>query len=60
MSEKKARKVVQIATSSVPDEPDILYALCNDGTIWSLNLGARTENHWQRAKDIPQPEEQTT
>lgn len=47
------RKIIQI--SAVPVNPDygispIVYALCNDGTIWEY----ASNDHWSKLDSIPQ------
>lgn len=49
------RKIVQIAACAIPanehhDQNWGLYALCNDGTLWSLDGGLR----WVELDPIPQ------
>lgn len=58
------RKVIQIAAvrRSNPDEnhiyPSAIFALCNDGTMWSRQFINQdpTKNEWKQIGDIPQPE----
>jgi hypothetical protein len=52
------RKPIQIAISGEPT-PTTMFALCDDGTIWSHWMQGRTEEHraWQRIHLIPQDEE---
>jgi hypothetical protein len=51
------RKVIQL-TISAPNvnDPDrvfpILFALCDDGTIWWSNVSNESEN-WQLYKQVP-------
>jgi len=51
------RKIIQIAIDPEDGEvPPVLYALCNDGTVWwtnpySLHCPCA---EWTRIKDIPQ------
>lgn len=47
------RYPIQLVTGGQYDSNDILYALCNDGTIWKSYFG----NSWIRLTDIPQPED---
>lgn len=44
------RKIVQIAVTSAPNESDILYALCEDGTLWSVQAG-----HMDWVEQLPPP-----
>lgn len=51
------RKVIQI--TSAPDESiEIIYALCDDGSMWRLitlfKQGRGDEEVWRRVPDIPQ------
>lgn len=48
------RKIIQICSSSLRDDfvsPDILYALCNDGTVWFMETN---DKGWIKVQDIPQ------
>lgn len=49
------RKVIQIAASAASCDYGLnesLFALCNDGTVWSLKYASKG---WTRCPDIPQP-----
>lgn len=48
------RKIIQITVSAVPDECDTLYALCDDGSLWTLWRGDLKGPKWERMSDIPQ------
>lgn len=57
MSENTTRKIIQIAATSVEDEADIVYALCDDGSLWWTHphwIGE--QDTWRKASDIPQEE----
>ena len=51
------RRVIQIQAlpashvAYTADRDGILYALCDDGTMWALN----GNNTWERIKDVPAP-----
>jgi hypothetical protein len=47
LPEKKVRKVIQIISHD-----DVLYRLCDDGTIWYS-----VSTHWVRCPDVPQGDE---
>jgi hypothetical protein len=49
------RKVIQLCVSPEfeGEVGDVLYALCDDGTVWSLWLGA-DKPEWSRVNSIPQ------
>ena len=50
------RKIIQIAIDPAPDcSIVVVYALCNDGTVWSRNDAPGRE--WSRMDDIPQHQE---
>lgn len=51
------RKIIQVATT--PDTVDFhaaLYALCDDGTLWTMSLSGESNEteKWEKIKDIPQ------
>lgn len=49
------RKIIQITATSVEDESDILYALCDDGTLWWTNpMWVGGNDIWRKVRDIPQ------
>jgi hypothetical protein len=51
------RKITQIAVS--PDTKatfPCLYAVCDDGTVWFMNL-ERSRGVWEREEPIPQDKE---
>lgn len=55
-----SRKVIQIATMPESFDPRghgsvtaALYALCDDGTLWSLGDGSQW-NDWMPVKPVPQ------
>ena len=48
------RKIIQIAIDPAPDcgSSSILYALCNDGTVWSrIDIPSKK---WSRMDEVPQ------
>lgn len=52
------RKAIQVAVAvhegkGSHNYPDMLYALCDDGTIWYCSCLA-TGEQWRRVSDIPQ------
>lgn len=56
--ENQSRKIIQIAAVyDLNDEMDVVYALCNDGTLWAIfpGSGMRTRNNWIELPKIPQP-----
>lgn len=54
------RKIIQIATASMstpatePTGQNILYALCDDGSVWYLQSSNRSTTGWRKDTDIPQ------
>lgn len=46
------RQVVQIAAAA-GQNVDVLYALCDDGSVWAI-ASLKTEVPWRRLPDIPQ------
>jgi hypothetical protein len=48
------RKPIQIAVSNEANTGDVLYALCDDGTIWALQVEARFGQDWKTVRAIPQ------
>ena len=51
------RKIIQIAIDPAPDcdSAPVVYALCNDGTVWSrLDIPGKK---WSQMDDVPQPQE---
>lgn len=56
------RKIVQIALAATPETRDgcearVLFALCDDGTVWAINLLGVYPRPWKRLEPIPQDEE---
>jgi hypothetical protein len=55
------RKIIQIAAGSLAENSGVhgphvlLYALCNDGTVWET-LDAWEGRPWVQVPPIPQPE----
>lgn len=46
------RKIIQISVATgVADAPDILYSLCEDGSLWRLQVLKGKE--WEKLPDIP-------
>lgn len=52
------RKTIQIAVSGAEDAPDNLYALADDGTIWTMIMDER-KMHWEQIPDLPQERERS-
>lgn len=51
MKKKTVRKIVQIAVSSEHDNVhSVLYALCDDGTLWFMSSAA---SEWTLEKNVP-------
>lgn len=48
------RKIIQVATGQFENDAHILYALCDDGTLWWLHSD---DCEWNEERKIPQPEE---
>ena len=46
------RQIVQITAITPASTPDLIIALCNDGTLWSLSI---TRHEWKQYPPIPQP-----
>ena len=42
------RRIVQVAVSG--GETDVVYALCNDGSLWEM----WDDHNWHRLPDVPQ------
>ncbi|GJM05038.1 MAG: hypothetical protein DHS20C09_10290 [marine bacterium B5-7] len=52
--EDQGRKIIQIAISPDNDnQQDFVYALCNDGTLWVINV-SETQSEWVILSGIPQ------
>jgi hypothetical protein len=52
------RKIIQIAATACPDEPDNCFVLCDDGSLWvCCMMGAAGEWHWDRFPDVPAKED---
>jgi hypothetical protein len=54
---KVVRTVIQIAVSDhVPNETmgPTLYALCDDGTMWSYTIGRYAGKMWVLMPEVPQ------
>lgn len=51
------RKIVQICVSTPPDaeSPDLLYALCDDSTIWIYHSQIQK---WRVMTPIPKPDDE--
>jgi hypothetical protein len=50
----ETRKIVRIVTGPVPSGSHVLYALCDDGTVWSRDhVGQQA---WAPLPPIPQPD----
>lgn len=54
------RKATQIAVVNEPNTGDVLYALCDDGTIWALQIEARFGQDWKIVRAIPQDDASST
>lgn len=52
------RKIVQIAATADPGATsDLLYALCDDGTLWWIEPQLRGDKDiWRKVRDVPQEE----
>lgn len=51
------RRIIQIAIDPSPDSgsTSVVYALCNDGTVWSrVDIPGK---QWSQMDDVPQPQE---
>ena len=49
----KERYPIQLAATCAGVE--ILYALCNDGTIWEMVHNPYGNDKWEEVDEIPQP-----
>lgn len=49
----KERYPIQIAATTA--SATILYALCNDGTIWKMPHDRYGGDEWKEVNEIPQP-----
>ena len=53
-----SRKIIQITATAVAGEADILYALCDDGTLWWTEpRWVGKDDVWRKVRDIPQEDE---
>lgn len=52
------RKVIQVTVTATPGW-QILYALCDDGSIWSRGACNDAVWDWNQLPNIPQDEEDT-
>lgn len=56
------RHIVQICSSGSigdkTDEVDYIYALCDDGSLWTARSGPLTEWSWIRLPNVPQPDDE--
>ena len=51
----KKRKIIQIVAIAVKlDDAPLLYALCDDGTLWIRDWTRKNEVVWQKHPDVPQ------
>jgi len=62
---KKQRKIIQISAigvenNSVTQCSALLYALCNDGTVWVKRDWCYGPQPWMPEEPIPQPEEEVS
>ena len=53
------REIVQLAACSAPETEqshytEVLFALCNDGTVWATGHWSGDSHEWKRLPDIPQ------
>lgn len=46
-------KIVQITSNRYGSESDMIYALCNDGSIWAM-CDPMAEKKWIKLPEIPQ------
>jgi hypothetical protein len=52
------RKIIQIAATASGDDPDTVYALCDDGSLWMMLLmGVPGEWVWERFPEVPAKED---
>jgi hypothetical protein len=47
------RKVIQVAAVTPQQSPDVLYALCDDGTVWEREM-CRESSGWRQIEPVPQ------
>jgi hypothetical protein len=52
--QKTERKVIQITASLMSQGMHVVYALCDDGSMWKRVTDSDNESEWQRIEDIPQ------
>ena len=56
----KKRKVIQVYACPPRENPThrelypVLFAVCDDGTVWWKNMGMVPEGKWQLEQDVPQ------
>jgi hypothetical protein len=54
------RKITQIVTSAAGTQYStlrILYALCDDGSVWEHARNSDRQSYWMRLANIPQGDE---
>lgn len=50
---KTKRKIIQVSVAPESDHyPELIYALCNDGTIWKLDI--KYGDGWIEIENVPQ------
>ena len=55
MADKEPRKIVQIAVYPPrKGQPECLYALCNDGSVWLNPWSDDGHDEWYSVQAIPQ------
>ena len=57
MPDRPTRKLIQIATSPDAERGYPLIVLCDDGSIWCLDLPYDPDHPWERLPDIPPGED---
>jgi hypothetical protein len=48
------RKIIQITTIGHADSYEVVYALCDDGSVWRLFVTSSGIGDWHRIQEIPQ------
>jgi hypothetical protein len=53
---RRLRNIIQIAVSAGNSEdPDVLYVLANDGTVWRKIISYAMRTEWEEINELPQP-----
>lgn len=50
------RKTIQLEAVSLGRDQGVMFALCNDGTIWFQRMGTGDSEPWEKIDEPPQPD----